>query len=186
MLDYVTRHLWDEAAPEQSPEEWILNKVLRLPQSEGFSIAQTIFAANNIFQWVNHQYYDAWNSHRADIIAAYVEPPEGELPEIDFNIRRPQKEDPGEWILTQVLGFTMGEIIPLRSLNTKFPAHKADLPLLKNGCFALGRLCLKDKLLSSYHYSRYLLCRYYIEYIYHERLIRDYEFGVTGRKFPHR
>jgi len=183
MIEYVTRHFWNQAAPNKFPEQWILTKVLRLPPLEGFTAAQVIYGANQNFDRIGHKYYDPWNSARADLVAVHVDPPPGRLPDIPLVLRRPKGIDPAEWILTTVMGFTINEIRVLRSLNDE-PAGLKDVPLLKTCCLVLHQMKLSDPLLNYYHRTRYLLGKYFVDYHYHQRLIRDNVSRIRRRKSP--
>lgn len=184
MIEYVTRHFWDQAAPRGFPEQWVLTKVLRLQSVEGYSAAQVIYGANQHFRGIDHSYYDPWNGARADLVALYVDPPPSPVPDIPLAIRRPKDADPAEWVLTTVMGFRLDEIQVLRSLSTELSPKLRDTPLLKNCCLALHRMRLADPTLSHYHRTRYLLGKYFLEYHYHSRLIRDDLSRVRRRQRP--
>lgn len=184
MIEYATRHLWNSAAPNQFPDHWILTRVLRLDEVEGYTIPQVIYGANQHFRRLTHRYYDQWNSARADLVAKYVDPPPGRVPDIPLVIRRPKDADPAEWVLTVVMGFTLEELEVFKSLNTELTPGRQNLPLLKYCCLILHRMRMKDPLLDFYHRTRYLMGKYYLEYHYHERLIRDELSRVRRRKRP--
>lgn len=183
MHGYVEQKLWFEIAPHEDDclELWLVRYVLRISdmrrsvtghtgRHQDTRIEQLIDLLYSA-QWdvVGHKELDSYNSARADLIAAKVDPPAGDPGKLYVELE-PKKQDPSYWLATYVLGFTPHEIRCLCNITDVEQPARGIVPLLNAAAKILKGVKLKDKDLQAYHRSRYILLRYYLDAVYHENL----------------
>jgi len=162
--------LWANAAPQVmgiSPERYLINEVLRIRDVPGATDEQVIYAANSTFTLVDEVALNRWNSARADLVAAWVEPPTDDIDAIQVQLEPPPDQRVGYWLLSYVLGYS-DEIIEATKSN-RFGDGEAMLfiPLIRDSAKVLKSMIVKDEVLTAYHRARYTLLRFYLDAYFH-------------------
>lgn len=175
MKTYVINKIMSEIEPEEPVGQWILEVMFRVPQVVINTL--TDFKTENLpaqvyryyahLHLVGHKYLDRFHSARADLIASLLDPPEDAPGEIEFDLQPPG--EPSYWLSTHILGLTDREL----SILCKIPEPKlcapqrGILPVLLVALDTLRGLDTHDDLLTSYHRTRYLLIKFYLDAYYH-------------------
>lgn len=169
MRGYVEQKLWHDAAPNEGTDvdRWLVKNLLRIELPCSSSWKDTLYAAQ--FERIEHKELDSYNSSRADLIAAWVDPPKEDPGKLKIDLE-PKHVDPSYWLASYVLGFSDHEIKCLCNVSDPTTPARALLPLLGAAVRTMKEVKVKDETLQAYHRARYILLRYYLDATYHEPL----------------
>lgn len=167
VAEYV---LWHQAAPAAmsiSREQYLIREVLRLKDVPDEPEDLIIYAANSTFTLVEGRALNRWNAARADLIAAWVDPPDDVIDPIPVQLEPTGIKPVSYWLLSYVLGYS-DEVIEMCK-NDKFgngPEFEST-PLIRDSAKVLKDLITIDEALTTYHRARYRLIRDYLDAYFH-------------------
>lgn len=181
MKGYVKQKLFHDMAPQDgdSIPLWLVKHVLHIePATHTLEVAHAVANGKRADEyWTDvlyavkwkrqgHRELDGWNSARADLIAAWVEPPVEDPGTIEVELE--PTCDPSYWLATRVLGFSDHELRVLCTVEDVEQPARGLLPLLGVALRILKDVRVKDEALQAYQRARYLLLRYYLDAHYYE------------------